>query len=500
IDNTAVLANRALRGGGIWAVGGTVRSCTVIDNAAEGFATYAGGMYVTNNAVLVNNIIYYNTANSDPNIRLDSDVYSLYFSCTPVPPTNPAGSGNITAAPGLLDFPDSAHEYHLASNSPCRNAGNNYAWMTTDIDGQPRIQQGLVDMGADEFAPIPGGFNAAAGANATVGEGRPVSFNASASTGGGGSPLRYRWDFGDGSTPGDWQTTPTAEHTYGSAGVYTSKLIVVNNVSLDTDTRIVTVTNVPPIVNAGGPYSTYLNVPLTIAVSAIATGDYNVLKYRFDFNGQGWGAWNTAASSNWTYRTTVGQTNVYVQCGKFMDFMDPYPASTGSAIAVVTVLSNLPPVITALRVAPEENWLDTPLLVSVTAHDPDTNGLLRYSYNWSGAWSGWGASSNMSHTYTNGGAQTVQVRVRDDLGTSTVEQVGMHIIVAEAQGITRSNGHPNISWSVASNRTYLVQCAQDITLGAWSNVSTVITTSLNTLDFLVTNSAPNAIYRSVLTP
>ncbi|NCC53694.1 MAG: hypothetical protein EOM20_21150, partial [Spartobacteria bacterium] len=33
IDNTAVLANRALRGGGIWAVGGTVRSCTVIDNA-----------------------------------------------------------------------------------------------------------------------------------------------------------------------------------------------------------------------------------------------------------------------------------------------------------------------------------------------------------------------------------------------------------------------------------------------------------------------------------
>jgi hypothetical protein len=43
-------------------------------------------------------------------------------------------------------------DYHLASDSPVINAGNN-AWVTnsTDLDGNPRIVGGTVDMGAYEY-------------------------------------------------------------------------------------------------------------------------------------------------------------------------------------------------------------------------------------------------------------------------------------------------------------------------------------------------------------
>jgi len=498
VHNCAMLANHAIKGGGVWSEGGGVWDCTIIDNSADGFATSAGGLYTTNETVVANNIIYYNTADTYPNIRMDNSTWALYYSCTPHPPTNTAGVGNITNSPGLLDFPYSAHEYHLAPSSPCINFGTNYAWMTVDIDGQPRIQQAIVDMGADEYATNPPGFNAEAGSNLTIGEGTLVSFDASGSTAGGGAPLQYRWYFGDGSTPTDWLSTPTTAYTYGSAGIYTSKLIVLNNISLDMDTRVITVTNVPPTVDAGGPYTTYVNDPLTIMVSGSATGDYDVLKYRYDFNGQGWSPWTTSTSSNWTY-TATGQTNVYVQCGKFMDFMDPAPASTGSTFAVVTI-TNIPPEITHLGIDPDENWLDQALQISVTAIDPGTNDVLQYSYNWEGAWSVWGLSSNAIHTYTNGGAQTVQVLVCDEVSTGEMAQVHINVIVSDAQSITRSNGQPNISWQVVSNHTYIVQEATDMQAGLWSNVTTVITTSVNTLDFLATNNQSHAIFRTILTP
>ena len=80
------------------------------------------------------------------------------------------GEGNINADPlfigpngrdgigGTAD--DEDYNVHLQGFSPCINAGDpagNYSGQV-DVDGQPRVAYGRVDMGADEVFPIAGDF------------------------------------------------------------------------------------------------------------------------------------------------------------------------------------------------------------------------------------------------------------------------------------------------------------------------------------------------------
>jgi hypothetical protein len=90
---------------------------------------------------LYNCIAYYNGPNYSP-------FTTLNYCCTTPLPTN--GVGNITNAPLFVDH--ATGNLHLQSNSPCINAGNNaYVTTTTDLDGNPRIVNGTVDIGAYEY-------------------------------------------------------------------------------------------------------------------------------------------------------------------------------------------------------------------------------------------------------------------------------------------------------------------------------------------------------------
>ncbi|HEY5043880.1 MAG TPA: choice-of-anchor Q domain-containing protein [Verrucomicrobiae bacterium] len=62
----------------------------------------------------------------------------------------PSGIGNITNEPVFMDMANG--NYRLQSNSPCINSGNNsYISVTNDLDGNPRIVGGTVDIGAYEY-------------------------------------------------------------------------------------------------------------------------------------------------------------------------------------------------------------------------------------------------------------------------------------------------------------------------------------------------------------
>jgi hypothetical protein len=170
--NCMVAWNSAWYGGG--ANQGTLRNCTLIENQAGGGGGVAGGEPVNYyfspiflyNCSLVGNIGYSDGGgaayaaflhncilHNNTGGPFGGDNYTsscqLDFSCTT--PLPASGIGNITNAPLFVDLANA--NLRLQSNSPCINSGRNIyaAYPRSDLDGNPRITSGTVDIGAYEF-------------------------------------------------------------------------------------------------------------------------------------------------------------------------------------------------------------------------------------------------------------------------------------------------------------------------------------------------------------
>ena len=137
--NCIIQGNSAHQRGGAIAES-VLFNCTVTSNSPS----VSGGGAFGFAPMLYNCIVYFNTApqgaNSDP--IGNYGVLNVHC-CTTPQPTN--GFGNITNAPLFVDY--AGGNLRLQSNSPCINAGlNAYAPGPTDLDGNPRIVSGTVDI------------------------------------------------------------------------------------------------------------------------------------------------------------------------------------------------------------------------------------------------------------------------------------------------------------------------------------------------------------------
>jgi len=135
-------------GGGIWAAHDSVSliNCTFSGNVAQRGGAISSD-YPYQVTLLLSNCILWNDkpqeiyAPTTPPIVTYSDIQGGW-----------PGQSNLNANPLFVD--PNAGNLRLLPNSPCIDAGNNAAilpYVTTDLDGKPRIVGGTVDMGAYEF-------------------------------------------------------------------------------------------------------------------------------------------------------------------------------------------------------------------------------------------------------------------------------------------------------------------------------------------------------------
>jgi hypothetical protein len=141
------------RGGGAYDC--QLNNCTLTRNTVSAFAgcyspggcmvdsSYAAGAGA-DGCTLKNCILYFNVPGGN------YGAVTMEHCCTT---PDPGGFGNITNSPLFVD--GSGGNLRIQFNSPCINAGNNaYAPAGTDLDGNPRIVGGTVDIGAYEYQSL----------------------------------------------------------------------------------------------------------------------------------------------------------------------------------------------------------------------------------------------------------------------------------------------------------------------------------------------------------
>ncbi|MCJ7778912.1 MAG: right-handed parallel beta-helix repeat-containing protein, partial [Sedimentisphaerales bacterium] len=177
VQNCTITNNTAIQGGGINCDQSNVliKSCLLTGNSVTGIGSHGCGIYIYDgssnggprilNCTLVNNTgdgTIYRQGDAAPSITnciiwnntgapyiQNCEGFVSYCDITNGYP----GTGNISAEPHFA-----ADGYHLTVGSLCINAGDPSGDYTgqTDIDGQSRVINGRIDMGADEyFEPLP---------------------------------------------------------------------------------------------------------------------------------------------------------------------------------------------------------------------------------------------------------------------------------------------------------------------------------------------------------
>jgi parallel beta-helix repeat protein len=144
LANCLMVSNTAYHGGAVYSGSSpTLTNCTITGNIAY---YYGGGVYCWDSSpTLVNCILWADNS---------QEIYVFWGSpavtyCDIQGGWN--GTGNLDAEPLFVDW---GSDFHLSEFSPCINMGypQTFGVGETDMDAEPRVMDGRVDMGADEYS------------------------------------------------------------------------------------------------------------------------------------------------------------------------------------------------------------------------------------------------------------------------------------------------------------------------------------------------------------
>ncbi|TAE26478.1 MAG: hypothetical protein EAZ91_17635 [Cytophagales bacterium] len=216
--NSVFTGNRASSGGGLYINSSlTMVNSTVASNSATG--VQGGGIYATSDVSLINAIIWGNTTTgtaTDAQLFRSGGTTSIQNSLIQegLPTGATDGGGNllaVTVSPFV-----SATNLQLNACTPAIDAGDNAAYAsaggsTSDVAGNARTVNALIDMGAYEFsgtASQPVGITAQPVASSVACSGTAVTATVSVT---GSGAITYQWFRG--TTPVASQTTATLSLT-----------------------------------------------------------------------------------------------------------------------------------------------------------------------------------------------------------------------------------------------------------------------------------------------
>jgi PKD repeat protein len=431
--NTTVWGNSAsgsatiwstISGGGLQSTFGSITmvNCTVSHNSASAVGTdpggYGGGIDGQCTLVMGNTIVADNTATTYAGdidcTNIDSRGFNLVrdqWGCTDLISTDfPAGIDPRLGP--LADNGGPTLTSALLAGSPAKNSGSNalipndpatgqpYA---TDQRGAPRVNNGVIDVGAFEAQDV---YPAAdAGLAYSVPEGGSVSL-----AGGGYDPnglVYYEWDL---DLDYVYEITGQQNPVFSALSIdgpstRNVRLRVRNSYGdTGTDMAVVNVSNVAPAVDAGTDLSTYVGAPLTFAGSFSDPGSSDTHTILWDF-GDG--------ASPATGALTPSHT--YASAGTYTATLTVTDDDGGSGTDTVTVtVNNVAPVVNAGSDQTVDEGSTVTFSGSFVDSADDTHTI---------AWDfgdGQTAAATLTptHTYADNGTYTATLTVTDNFGAS----------------------------------------------------------------------------------
>jgi uncharacterized repeat protein (TIGR03803 family) len=326
-------------GGGVFNVGTlSVNQSTLSgNNSAANNAAYGGGIYNGGTMTNFNSIIAGNTASAGADIYNDghseessypgSDflkganiIQSVYNS------GSITGSTPINAAPNLAPlgkYGGSTQTMPPVPGSPAIGAGStNGNSYTTDQRGYPRMQNGLIDIGAVEL-PTVQPFTA----NPTIGlVPLTVQLNATNVDSDGSAITQWNWTFGDSGT----STAQNPAHVYATTGTFTPTLIVTNSLGL-------TLAAAGPVINSylltvqytANPTNGYAPLTVQFTCAGLDSSNNVIAHWHWNFGD------NTTASSNQSPAHVYGSAGGYAPVVVVTNNLGLVIYATGPAISVV---------------------------------------------------------------------------------------------------------------------------------------------------------------------